>query len=139
MPKPRSRDRIVYCDCFDCLDRPEAVPTSLSAAEAVARQIPPPKALLLFGSGFLRHHGGIINLDTCTFPHLDRIAKDGCVGRLALQSQNGEGSSASWFSQAVSNTMMDFAPCTVLLLPFQRRGWASCINEYKGALAVAWI
>ena len=92
MPKPRSRQRIVYCDCFDCIDRPDAVSTSaesLSAAEAVARQLPPPKALILFGSGFLRHFEGSINLDACSFPHLDRVAREGCLGMLALQSMGG--------------------------------------------------
>ena len=94
MPKSISRQRIVFCDCFDCLDRPDAVSTSaeaLSAAEAAARQLPPPKALLLFGSGFIRYHGGAVNLDACCFPHLDCVTKEGCLGLLALQSVHDAG------------------------------------------------
>lgn len=56
MPKQTPRQRIVFCDCFDCQDRPEPTAVSdeaLAASEAVARQLPPPKGLIIYGSGFL--------------------------------------------------------------------------------------
>jgi hypothetical protein len=55
MPKPRERVRIVTCDCFDCREPgdggPELSAEQLSAATAVARQDPPPKALVLLLTG----------------------------------------------------------------------------------------
>jgi len=62
MPRaPQARQRIVYCDCLDCRDLPSDVgeePTDevLAVASSVARQVPyPPKALVLYASGFLRY------------------------------------------------------------------------------------
>ena len=92
MPKPRNRQRIVFCDCVDCVDRPQAEYSieQLSIADAVARQLPPPKAIILFGSGLLDEWEGSTNLDASSFPHLDRIVKDGSLGILALEAYTGE-------------------------------------------------
>ena len=89
MPRKRSRQQVVLCDVLDCVDRPGpslSTAAELSAAEAVARQLPPPKALVLYGSGFMRQLNRFAtNLDVCSFPHLDRIVQDGCLGTLAIE------------------------------------------------------
>jgi hypothetical protein len=55
---PKQRQRIVFCDCLDCLEapaRPTDVPSALPpAGEAAARQDPPPKSLVLLLTGALR-------------------------------------------------------------------------------------
>jgi hypothetical protein len=54
-----TRQRTVFCDCYDCADptRGEApaplTGDALQVAEAMAQQLPPPKALILLGSGLL--------------------------------------------------------------------------------------
>ncbi len=58
MPRTAAaRQRIVFCDCFDCSDKaiePTVVTDEgLAACERVAQQRPPPKAVVLFGSGLL--------------------------------------------------------------------------------------
>lgn len=83
---PRQRQRIVFCDCYDCVDRPATAtlsPEGLKAAEAVARQEPPPKGLVILASGFLVHQEGQLNLDACTLPHLNRLVHEGNLGFLA--------------------------------------------------------
>lgn len=83
---PRQRQRIVFCDCYDCVDRPATSSLSedgLKAAEAVARQEPPPKGLIILASGFLLHQEGQLNLDACTLPHLNRLVHEGSLGFLA--------------------------------------------------------
>ncbi|KAG2490051.1 hypothetical protein HYH03_011516 [Edaphochlamys debaryana] len=90
---PRLRQRIVYCDCFDCVDRPEATALSqaqLDAATAVARQEPPPKALVIFASGVIVPHvdetgTAVTTLDTCTLPHCNLVVREGNLGMLAVR------------------------------------------------------
>mmetsp|Transcript_14463 Transcript_14463/g.31358 ORF Transcript_14463/g.31358 Transcript_14463/m.31358 type:complete len:439 (+) Transcript_14463:114-1430(+) len=94
MPKPRARQRIVFCDCFDCIDRQApsvASEAALQACDAAARQEPPPKALVLYGSGFLRSCPDGINVDICTMPHLDKIVVDGSLGLLAVRKVDDRG------------------------------------------------
>lgn len=87
---PRKRQRIVFCDCFDCVDRPEQPELSkeqLDAATAVARQEPPPKALIVCASGFLAHSAADgPNLEACSLPHLNRAVREGCLGMLAARA-----------------------------------------------------
>jgi hypothetical protein len=88
---PRARQRVVVCDCFDCREQPASsdVTQHLSAAnEAVARQEPPPKCLLLVMDGFLLpdpQNGGDTTLDACALPHMDTCARDGQLTLLALR------------------------------------------------------
>lgn len=89
---PRQRQRIVFCDCFDCIDRPEQselTDAELSACEAVARQEPPPKGLLIVGTGLLQRAAddGVVNVDDFVLPHLNRVVKEGALGMLALRPQ----------------------------------------------------
>ncbi|PNH06482.1 hypothetical protein TSOC_007171 [Tetrabaena socialis] len=89
---PRQRQRIVYCDCFDCVDRPEQpslTPAQLDAATAVARQEPPPKALLLYASGLLLESDGATTLDACTLPHCNLLVREGNLGLLAVRRAAG--------------------------------------------------
>jgi hypothetical protein len=55
---PKQRQRIVFCDCLDCLEAPARatdVPSALSpAGEAAVRQDPPPKSLVLLLTGALQ-------------------------------------------------------------------------------------
>ncbi|GLC56441.1 hypothetical protein PLESTB_001105100 [Pleodorina starrii] len=85
---PRQRQRIVFCDCFDCRDRPEVslTPEQLDAATAVARQEPPPKALLLYATGFVVAADGATNLDACTLPHCNLVVREGNLGLLAVRA-----------------------------------------------------
>lgn len=85
---PRLRQRIVYCDCFDCADRPAEstlTPEQLDAATAVARQEPPPKALLIFVTGMLLAADGSTNLDVHTLPHCNLLVREGNLGLLATR------------------------------------------------------
>jgi hypothetical protein len=124
MPKQRPRQRIVFCDCFDCVERPGGTVGSqaeLADSEAVARQEPPPKALLIYASGFLQPHvpdsldatasvaaltlgtkaaaaaaappvaGAGSNVDACVFPHLDRVVKEGALGMLSVRAGTAAG------------------------------------------------
>ncbi|GFR47016.1 hypothetical protein Agub_g8700, partial [Astrephomene gubernaculifera] len=100
---PRQRQRIVYCDCFDCRDRPQEealTPEQLDAATAVARQEPPPKALVLYATGIVQASNGTTNLDSCTLPHCNLIVREGNLGLLAVRKaqeglQGGVGSGVS--------------------------------------------
>lgn len=83
---PRQRQRVVFCDCYDCVDRPAQASLSedgLKAAVAVARQEPPPKGLLVVASGFLRYEDKQVNLDACTLPHLNHLVNEGNLGFLS--------------------------------------------------------
>lgn len=102
---PRARQRIVQCDCFDCVEdqggpRPG---TTSELSERVARQEPPPKCLLILGSGFLQAapNGAATaqtNLDAANIPHLDKAARDGCSGLLSVRQRDAgaQGASMPW-------------------------------------------
>ncbi len=87
---PRQRQRIVFCDCYDCVDRPQQPSLSseqLDAATAVARQEPPPKALIIYATGMVSSSDGLTNLEACTLPHCDMVVRDGNLGMLAVRKQ----------------------------------------------------
>ncbi|PNW82605.1 hypothetical protein CHLRE_06g285850v5 [Chlamydomonas reinhardtii] len=99
---PRLRQRIVYCDCFDCADRPAEstlTPEQLDAATAVARQEPPPKALLIFVTGMLLAADGSTNLDVHTLPHCNLLVREGNLGLLATR---GGGDHSAGLTPAIS-------------------------------------
>ncbi|GIL51361.1 hypothetical protein Vafri_7361 [Volvox africanus] len=103
---PRKRLRIVFCDCFDCRDRPDVSLTreQLDASALAARQEPPPKALLLFATGLVVSADGETNLDACTLPHLDLVVREGNIGLLAVRHAeardgSGPGPAVSEFAQ----------------------------------------
>ncbi|GIL76579.1 hypothetical protein Vretimale_19502 [Volvox reticuliferus] len=90
---PRQRQRIVFCDCYDCRDRPNVLLNreQLDASNVVARQEPPPKALLLFATGLVVSADGETNLDSCTLPHLNLVVREGNLGLLAVRHADGLG------------------------------------------------
>lgn len=92
---PKARARTVYCDCFDCLDRPAPSVESeqaLAASDAAAQQKPPPKALIIFASGFLRTWAGETSLDAVDLPHIDFAARDGALALLSVRAPSvGQG------------------------------------------------
>ena len=79
------------------MDQPDAPESAADgtqaglAAVAVAQQAPPPKALIVLASGFLRSCEGQVNVDVCSFPHLDLCAREGSVGLLASRSFENAG------------------------------------------------
>lgn len=87
---PRKRKRIVFCECFDCRDRPDIVLSKeqLDAATAAARQEPPPKALLLYVTGTIVTVDGSTNLDSCTLPHCNLLVREGNLGLLAVRDSS---------------------------------------------------
>ena len=142
MPKPRTRQRIVFCDCVDCIDRPQTEYSTeqLSIADAIARQLPPPKAIILFGSGLLDEWEGHTNLDASQFPHLDRIVKDGSLGMLALEAYTGK---AIPSIHEADNCMVNsaWAPCLrrFNLRPFPQHGRASTTSGGVPGCKRAWL
>jgi hypothetical protein len=99
MPQPRQR--IVFCDCLDCVEQPAAtdVPTASSAAnEAAAKQEPPPKCLLLHLSGVLLPGTSSSQpsiLEALRLPHLDKATREGCLTLLAARPDHATGQSTA--------------------------------------------
>jgi hypothetical protein len=98
MPQPRQR--IVFCDCLDCVQQPPTtdVQSSTSPAnEAAARQEPPPKCLLFVLSGVLLPRADDMNpaaatiLDACNLPHLNRATGQGNLCLLTLRQDAATG------------------------------------------------
>lgn len=98
MPQPRQR--IVFCDCLDCVQQPPTTDIQSSqspANEAAARQEPPPKCLLFVLSGVLLPRADEQNaaaatvLDACNLPHLNRAAAQGNLCLLTLRQDAANG------------------------------------------------
>jgi hypothetical protein len=98
MPQPRQR--IVFCDCLDCVQQPPTtdIRSSSSAAnEAAARQEPPPKCLMFVLSGVLLPTTDAQNLatatvlDKCNLPHLNRATAQGNLCLLTLRQDAAAG------------------------------------------------
>lgn len=95
---PQQRQRIVFCDCLDCVEQPATTDIASStspANEAAARQEPPPKCLMFVLSGVLLPQPGAANpgtatvLDSCSIPHLNRAAAQGNLCLLSLREEAG--------------------------------------------------
>lgn len=88
MPRARPRPEPEPCDCLECREPAGAAP-SQGAADAAARQAPPPKCLVLFADGVLPaleaadraagQHGAPL------LPHLDGLVREGSLGTLAVR------------------------------------------------------
>jgi hypothetical protein len=111
MPQPRQR--IVFCDCLDCVEQPAASDVACASsptAEAAARQEPPPKCLMFVLSGALVVAAAGVQaadsqagsssssssqqtvLDGCPgLPHLHRAAAQGSVCLLTLRAHSPAG------------------------------------------------
>jgi len=84
MPRIQRRQRVVYCDCLDCAEVASAPPSH--AWEAAAKQLPPPKSLVLLLEGFNapgEGGGGACALDALALPHFDNVARNGVTFCLA--------------------------------------------------------
>lgn len=129
MPQPRQR--IVFCDCLDCVTQPPTADIASSASpanEAAAKQEPPPKCLLLVLSGVLlpRQHesddtaaaaGSTATvLDNLSLPHLNRAVAQGnlCLLTLRAEGEKQEGSPAG-VCVAVCLSSLFFGCCAVSL------------------------
>lgn len=95
---PQQRQRIVFCDCLDCVEQPATTDIQSSpspANEAAARQEPPPKCLMFVLSGVLLPQTSAPNpgtatvLDGCSLPHLNRAAAQGNLCLLSLREEGG--------------------------------------------------
>lgn len=78
MPRSRPRQRIVFCDCRDCVDV-STQPVDYEW-ERAARQLPPPRSLLLLLEGFNGDPGTELSscsLDELVLPHFDNVARRG--------------------------------------------------------------
>jgi hypothetical protein len=78
MPRARPRQRIVICDCRDCEDF-TSQPLDY-AWERAARQLPPPRSLVLLLEGFNSDASSEYNtcsLDELVLPHFDNVARKG--------------------------------------------------------------
>jgi hypothetical protein len=98
MPQPRQR--IVFCDCLDCVEQPPTTDiqsSSSTANEAAARQEPPPKCLMFVLSGVLLPKadapdlGTATVLDNCNLPHLNRATAQGNLCLLTLRQDAAAG------------------------------------------------
>lgn len=99
---PQQRQRIVFCDCLDCVQQPpmtDIVSSNSPANEAAARQEPPPKCVMFILSGVLlssqhqssqRQDGTM--LDSCNLPHLNRATAQGNLCLLTLREGTAAGS-----------------------------------------------
>ena len=79
------------CDCLDCVDRPYQPPASVQTA--IARQEPPPKALLIYLHSAVSAEQAL-QLGSCDLPHVAALVRDGCSGLLAFRQHSAAGSSA---------------------------------------------
>lgn len=78
MPRVKQRQRIVFCDCRDCVDVNQG-PLDYSW-EAAARQLPPPRSLVLLLEGFNADAsiaGTCCRVDEVDLPHFDNVARKG--------------------------------------------------------------
>lgn len=85
MPRSRLRQRIVFCDCRDCVD---VLNQPLDYAwERAARQTPPPRSLVLLLEGFnsgTRNEGYCCSLDELALPHFDNVSRRGVTSCAAV-------------------------------------------------------
>jgi hypothetical protein len=100
---PQQRERIVFCDCLDCVQQPATtdIASSTSAAnEAAAKQEPPPKCLMFVLSGVLLAHpqqqqegssSAATILDSCNLPHLNRATAHGNLCLLTVRKSSAPG------------------------------------------------
>jgi hypothetical protein len=97
---PQARQRIVFCDCLDCVQQPSTtdVQSSTSPAnEAAAKQEPPPKCLMFVLSGALlpradaENPGSATVLDVCNLPHMNRATAQGNLSLLTLREAAAPG------------------------------------------------
>jgi hypothetical protein len=86
MPRATQRQRIVVCDCKDCVDI--ATQPDLYDWEPAAKQLPPPRSLLVvlegFNTGPTHGSGAVCSLDQHYLPHFDSVARRGvnfCLAR----------------------------------------------------------
>lgn len=112
---PKLRQRIVFCDCLDCVEQPRTtdITSSLSPAnEAAARQEPPPKCLLLVATGLLvpagtgREPTAPSLLELCSLPHLNKATREGGLTLLAMPTAGTEHGGAA---DAVDPTLAELA------------------------------
>lgn len=108
---PQQRQRIVFCDCLDCVQQPPTtdIQSSTSPAnEAAARQEPPPKCLMFVLSGVLLPKPAAQNpatatvLDSCNLPHLNRATAQGNLCLLTLRQD----AAAGVYLGVVSSTLL---------------------------------
>lgn len=74
----KQRQRIVFCDCRDCVDVVQG-PIDYSW-EAAARQLPPPRSLMLLMEGLnsdASTPGTCCRVDEVGLPHFDNVARKG--------------------------------------------------------------
>lgn len=89
MPRTSKRHRMVFCDCKDCEDI-QLGPGSYEW-EAAAKQLPPPRSLILLLEGFNHScnadaSGACCSLDTVALPHFDNVARGGVTFCAATRS-----------------------------------------------------
>ena len=88
MPRANKRQRIVTCDCKECAEVTNS-PDDYEW-EAAAKQLPPPRSLLLLLEGFnsapsVASAALCCTLEEVTLPHLDTIARQGVTFCAAIR------------------------------------------------------
>lgn len=119
MPRSRTRQRIVYCDCRDCVDV-STQPVDYEW-ERAARQLPPPRSLVLLLEGFNSDPSSDMSscgLDELALPHFNNVARRGvtccaAVPQRALNLQDAASlCSATSESKVVAvNTTLSVLSC----------------------------
>lgn len=95
MPRTTKRQRIVFCDCLDCADIVDT-PNDHGAWEAAAKQLPPPRSLLLLLEGFNAASEAettceqLCTIDQIALPHFDNVARHGVSFCLASRQGASE-------------------------------------------------
>jgi hypothetical protein len=87
MPRQPLKARAIFCDCFDCNSSEPILQDVKKSTRVSEGRETPIKCLTIIGSGFIRRNeAGLYNLDsdTVTYPHINRVARDGCLGMLSL-------------------------------------------------------
>jgi hypothetical protein len=79
MPR-RVRQRIVFCDCLDCQELAPGLDNF--DWEAAAKQLPPPRSLMLLLEGFNHSVSSDVSDECCSLdrfvlPHFDNVARQG--------------------------------------------------------------
>lgn len=87
MPRATKRQRIVFCDCLDCADFADTPNTY--GWEAAAKQLPPPKSLVVVLEGFntapepASDDTAFCLVDQLFLPHMNNVARHGVTFCLA--------------------------------------------------------
>lgn len=107
MPRAKQRRRIVICDCRDCVDVAQG-PIDYFW-EPAARQLPPPRSLILLLEGFNANpstSSTCCRVDEVNLPHFDNVARKGvtfCVAVPQRVLQNRLQTSGSTASELQSD------------------------------------